>query len=327
MDLATDQDRQMVSSIRPERTVMESSPAVRGRMVLLFHFARLQLPSVRVEESKFLSHLDRTFRIFQPKSPDATWVSYLGGLYALDWAVCVGCLEGSNAAWEVLFNARTGRSDCLLVDALRARAVRLYPRDEERQDTAVTEFWSNLIAPENEESLPILARYDGQRPLAPWLIRVFQNWHLSKLRQHTGVATLPDDEIAMPLDSAPKSNGETRWHEAFVLAARDWLGTLDDDERLLLGLRWRYRMSQRDVAGLLGLHEGSISRRTDRLRDRALEQIGQALVAEGWTGDDLEGFMLTELGALLTDDPRLSADQLGRTLATRGKTLPGEPGN
>ena len=65
--------------------------------------------------------------------------------------------------------------------------MRLYPRDEERQETAVTEFWSNLIAPENEESLPILARYDGQRPLAPWLIRVFQNWHLSKLRQHSGV--------------------------------------------------------------------------------------------------------------------------------------------
>ena len=49
----------------------------------------------------------------------------------------------------MLFNARTGRSDCLLVDALRARAVRLYPRDEEKQDTAVTEFWSNLIAPES----------------------------------------------------------------------------------------------------------------------------------------------------------------------------------
>ncbi len=37
--------------------------------------------------------------------------------------------------------------------------------------------------PESEDSLPVLARYDGQRPLAPWLIRVFQNWHLSKLRQ------------------------------------------------------------------------------------------------------------------------------------------------
>ena len=299
------------------------TPPDRGRVVLLYHFCRLQLPAVRLPEPGFLDHLARTFAIYHPKAPDTTWAAYLEGLYAVDWAVCVGCLDGLNPAWEELFAARAGRSDCLLVDALRARAVRLYPRDEERQETAVTEFWSSLIAPETETSRPILARYDGQRPLAPWLIRVFQNWHLSKLRQHSGVTSLPDEDVAIPMEAAPKSDPSARWHEAFVLAARDWLGAIDEDERLLLGLRWRYRMSQREVAGLLGLHEGSISRRTDKLRDRALAQIGGRLVTEGWTGDDLEGFILTELGPLLTDDPRLSADQLGRALAARGKVLPG----
>jgi RNA polymerase sigma factor (sigma-70 family) len=282
------------------------------------------MPAVKLAEPDFLAHLDRTFALFLPKAPGPfTWANYLEGLYAVDWLVCVGCLEGQNAAWEVLFNARTGRSDCLLVDALRARAVRLYPRDEEKQDTAVTEFWSNLIAPENEDSLPVLARYDGQRPLAPWLIRVFQNWHLSKLRQSSGVTALPDDEIAMPMD-APKADGRGRWHDAFVSAARDWLGSLDDEERLLLGLRWRYRLSQREAAKLFNLNEGTLTRRTDKLRDRALEQIGTRLVSEGWTGDDLEGYILTELGSLLTDDPRLSADHLGRLLAAKGKTLPPE---
>ena len=298
------------------------SAADRGRVTLLYHFVRLQMPAVKLAEPAFLKHLDRTFRIFAPKAPGpVSWAGYLEGLYAVDWLVCVGCLEGQNAAWEVLFNARTGRSDCLLVDALRARAVRLYPRDEERQDTAVTEFWSNLIAPESADSLPVLARYDGQRPLAPWLIRVFQNWHLSKLRQTSGVTALPDDEIALPMD-APKADGAGRWHETFVSAAREWLGSIDDDERLLLGLRWRYRLSQREAAKLFNLNEGTLTRRTDKLRDRALEHIGGKLVAEGWTGDDLEGFVLTELGSLLTDDPRLSADQLSRLLAAKGKTLP-----
>src|SRR5262249_33967401 len=155
---------------------------------------------VRVAEPRFVGHLERTFRIFRPKAPAVVWGTYLEGLYAVDWAVCIGCLEGSQSAWEQLFNARTGRSDCLLVDALRARAVRLYPRDGERQAPAVTEFWSSLIAAENEDSLPILARYDGQRPLAPWLIRVFQNWHLSKLRQHSGVTSLPDEDVAIPFE-------------------------------------------------------------------------------------------------------------------------------
>ena len=119
-----------------------------------------------------------------------------------------------------------------------------------------------------------------------------------------------------------KTKTETRWHEAFCTAAREWLGGMTDAERLLLGLRWRYRMSQRDVAGLLGVHEGTISRQTDKLRDGALESIRNRLIAEGWTEDDLEGYILTEMGGLLLDDPRLSADQLGRLLAAKGKKLP-----
>ncbi len=305
-------------------TIPALSGADRGRVKLLYHFARLQMPAIQLDEPVFLTHLERTFRLFWPKATGpVTWVSYLEGLYAIDWWVCVGCLEGQNAAWDELFNARTGRSDCLLVDALRARAVRLYPRDEEKQDTAVTEFWSSLIVPASDEAVPVLARYDGQRPLAPWLIRVFQNWHLSKLRQSSGITTLPDDEIAMPLET-PKPEGSDRWHDVFVMAAREWLGSLNDDERLLLGLRWRYRLSQREAAKFFNLNEGTLTRRTDKLRDRAISFIAGRLVAEGWTGNDLEDFILTELGALLSDDPRLSADQLSRLLAARGKTPPAE---
>lgn len=297
--------------------------ADRGRIALLFHFTRLQLPGVRIPESKFVAHLERSFRIYLGKTPTPVpWSTFLEGLYAVDWAVCVGCIEGQNAAWEALFNARKDRSDYLLVDALRARAVHLYPRNEERQDTAVTEFWASLIVPEAEGSLPVLARYDGCRPLVPWLIRVFQNWHLSKLRQTSRVTALPDEDLAYPMEPRTATDTAGRWHEVFVQAARDWLGTLDDEERLLLGLRWRYRLSQREAAKLFGLNEGTLTRRTDKLRDRALEQIGGRLVAEGWTGDDLESFILTELGAVLTDDPRLSADALGRILAARGRVLP-----
>jgi RNA polymerase sigma factor (sigma-70 family) len=302
------------------------TPTDRGRVTLLCHFVRLQLPAIRIPEPKFVSHLERSFKIFLPKNPTpVSWVAFLEGLYAVDWAVCIGCLDGQNAAWEVLFNARTGRSDCLLVDALRARAVRLYPRDEERQDTAVTEFWSSLIVPESEKALPVLARYDGHRPLGPWLIRVFQNLHLSKLRQSSLTSALPDEDVAYPMNPTLVGDSAGRWHEIFNDAAREWLGTIDDEERLLLGLRWRYRMSQREAAKLFDLNEGTLTRRTDKLRDKAMEQIGGRLLTEGWTGDDLEGFILTELGALLTDDPRLSADHLGRILAAKGKTLPAVP--
>ncbi len=289
-----------------------------ARTTLLYHFCRLQLPTVAMRPATFERHLQRTFELHRSKAgADGTWDAYLENLYPLDWFLAAACLEGEGRAWEALFAARTGRVDCLLVDALRARAVRLYPRDEERQDSAVSEFWSHLLVSETSGSLPVLARYDGQRPLVPWLIRVFQNWHISQLRQHA-VQTLPEDDLALPLPS----QADDRWHEAFCLAAREWLSDLGDADLLILGLRLRYRLSQREVAGLLGVHEGTISRQTSHLRDRCLEYIGKELLAQGWTGEDLSELVLNEMGSLLMDEPRLSADRLAGLLAARGKELP-----
>jgi DNA-directed RNA polymerase specialized sigma24 family protein len=298
----------------------ERAPAAGPRAEILYCFCRLQLPTVALTPDECARHLQRTFDLYRSKiDPAATWTAYLERLYPIDWFIASACLEGNVRAWDVLFAARAGRTDCLLVDALRARAARLYPRDEERQDSAVQEFWSQLYAPERPGGLSILGRYDGQRPLVPWLIRVFQNWHISLLRKSAGVHALPDDDIALPL---PDDNGNGRWREVFGRATRDWLVSLDDDELLLLGLRLRYRLSQREVAGLLKLHEGTLSRRTDALRERCLEFLGQRLLAEGWTGDDLSEFVRTEMHHLLLDDPRLSVDHLAQLVAKRGLKLP-----
>lgn len=287
------------------------------RRALLYHFCRMQLPAVALAPAAFDRHLDRTFTLFRRKNPDAAFPAYLDALYSLDWYLCCACVEGDGRAWELLFAARTGRSDCLLVDALRARAARLYPRDEERQETAVAEFWSQLLVSESAGPA-VLARYDGQRPLVPWLIRVFQNAHISRLRAAGGVHALPDDDVALPLPPRP----DGRWHEAFCQAARETLATLSDGEVLILGLRLRYRLSQREVAHLLGVHEGTVSRQTDKLRDHCLDRIRDKLLAQDWTGDDLGELVLTEMGPLLLDEPRLGADRLAGLLAARGKALP-----
>lgn len=295
------------------------SSALGPRVELLYHFCRLQLPAVNLGQAACTQHLERTFKLYQGKvGAAAGWESYLDNLYPLDWFVACACLEGNAAAWDALFAARAGRSDCLLLDALRARAARLYPRDEERQESAVTEFWSHLYVPEHPGSLPVLARYDGQRPLVPWLIRVFQNWHISQLRRNAGVVALPEEDLSLPL---PETT-DGRWREVFAQATRDWLAGLGEDETLLLGLRLRHRLSQREIASLLKLHEGTISRRTDALRDQCLEFIGQRLVEAGWSGDDLFDFVRSEMHGLLIDDPRLSVDRLAHLLARRGKKLP-----
>lgn len=290
------------------------------RAELLFAFCRMQLPSVVLPVDACRRHLERTFELYREKvDPQARLASYLDHLYPVDWFLASACLSGNGRAWEALFAARAGRSDCLLLDALRARAIRLYPRDEEKQDSAVTEFWTMLVVSDSPGRLAILARYDGQRPLVPWLIRVFQNWHISQLRKGVGAQMLPEDDLALP---PPTSDGDPRWRDAFARAARDWLDSLDDSAILLLGLRLRHRLSQREAAGLLQLHEGTLSRRTDQIRDGCLSFLQQRLSAEGWTGDDLSELIRGEMHSVLLDDPRLSIDHLAALLNAQGLPLP-----
>jgi RNA polymerase sigma factor (sigma-70 family) len=295
-----------------------------AQRTLLYHFCRLRLPGLRMSAEAFAEHLRRTLELFQGKQrkegkPDG-WGDFLANLHVADWFLCCCCLDRQKLAWEVLFGLRATRADCLLVDALRSRAARLFPRNRERQENAVAEFWGYLLAGERTGSLPILARYDGQRPLVPWLIRIFQNKQISDLRPHRTVVPLPEDDLEgrdFPLPSVD----DERWHDEFRQAAREWFAGLKDGEVLLLGLRLRYRLSQRQVAALLGIHEGNVSRQTDKLRDRCLDEIGQKMLDLGWTGDDLSDFILKEMDGVLLDEPRLSADSLAALLAARGKKL------
>ena len=290
------------------------------RITLLYHFCRLQLPVIALDRDASQRHLLRAFEIFRAKpGVDRTWAFYIENLYPLDWFLASACLEGNERAWETLFAARAGRSDCLLMDALRARAARLYPRNEEKQDSAVNEFWGHLIIAEHDGSIPVLQRYDGQRPLVPWLIRVFQNWHISLLRRRGGTQPLPEDDLALPL---PEADGDPRWRETFCQAAQECLETLKDAELLILGLRLRYRLSQREVASVLGKHEGNLSRQTDQLRDKCMEFIGERMLNQGWSGDDLSEYVRTEMTSVLLDDPRLSVDHLAHLLSAAGKKLP-----
>jgi RNA polymerase sigma factor (sigma-70 family) len=294
---------------------------------LLYHFCRLRLPAVPLPLPVFEHHLRRAFEMNRAKHASkgktVAWETFLERLHAVDLFLVCACLDGQPCAWEMLFAARANRTDCLLIDALRLRAVRLYPRDPERQEEAVADFWGYLLAGEREGSIPILARYDGQRPLVPWLIRVFQNKQLSELRHCHGLQPLPEDELG-ERDLPFANHGHERWHDEFRQAAREWLDGLSEQEVLILGLRLRYRLSQRETANLLGIHEGNVSRQTARLRDRCLEQIGDHLRTLGWTGDDLSAFLFTEMDSLLLDEPRLSADRLAALLAARGKAPPNE---
>src|SRR5947209_15398447 len=196
---------------------MAEAQASRTETALLYHFCRLRWPALPLPPAAFERHLGRAFDLYRAKRQHdgqaAPWAEFVENLHAPDLFLSAACLEGQESAWEALFASRASRTESLLVDALRMRAVRLFPRDPERQDEAVAEFWGYLLAGERDGSLPILARHDGQRPLVPWLIRVFQNKHLSDLRHGRGLQPLPEDDVN-EADLPFPQNGDEPWNEA-----------------------------------------------------------------------------------------------------------------
>ena len=244
---------------------MPRSPATTpgtARQALLYHFCRLQLPGVAMTPTAFDRHLQRTFDLHRAKAGQAaTWDAYLDNFYPLDWFLASGCLEGDNQAWEALFAARTSRADCLLVDALRARAVRLYPRDEERQERRGCRVLEPLAGSGNRrlgaDPGPVRCPVPAGAVADPCLSELA---HLA-VAPSRRAQVLPEDDLA----GALPSQADDRWHEAFCLAAREWIGQLGNQELLILGLRLRHWLSQREAAQLLGVHEGTISRETTQL--------------------------------------------------------------
>lgn len=294
------------------------SPLSELRIHLLYHFCRIQRPQLVIEFSKFFGHLQRMYERSRIMQPDLDWSGFIAQLQSLDAYLVMACLERQEAAWDNLFQAKAGRADRLLLDALRSRAARLYPRMELEQETAINDFWGHLMVSSSEESLPILARYDGLRPLIPWLLKVFQNRHLSQLRSPSHRMTDLGEEDQWPSPEQTDTRSSSHWHEMFRDAARTWLTTLSDQELILLGLRWRYRLSQRESAQLLGIHEGTLSRQMDKLRERCLADIQEQLETQGWTGDDLEELILSEMASILLEDSRLSIASLRQRLKNAG---------
>src|SRR3974390_2430330 len=101
-------------------------------LALLYHFCRMRLAAVTLSLVEFERHLHRCFELFKNKRAKAgmatEWTPFLDNLHSLDWFLASACLDGQTTAWQALFAARANRTDCLLVDALRMRAVRLFPR-------------------------------------------------------------------------------------------------------------------------------------------------------------------------------------------------------
>lgn len=169
-------------------------------------------------------------------------------------------------------------------DALRARARYLFPGNPQAQESAVLEFWGDLLID------GLLAKYDGTAPLGPWLTRVFvHRQHNAARKRHIrrGGVSYPREvhvgNITPPV--APETTPES-YYAIAARAARDWVTAADDQTVRSL---------------LLRAPVGTPGRAVYAARGELLAAVRRALEAAGWDGDDPRPLVDPELYAILKE--------------------------
>lgn len=176
----------------------------------------------------------------------------------------------------------------------------------------VENFSADLILP-RQDAPPRIAQYQGRTPLAAWLRVVVANHCLSQLRRRRAWA--PVEELAE--DRPPAAHDHQPCRELLAPLVGMAIGTLEDEDRLLLKLLVLDEVPQQKVAQLLGIHSGNVTRR----RQRAAQSVWRSVAAEAEragkrqaAGDCLEL-------VLAGSDPALRSE-LSHQMALHLRTLP-----
>jgi RNA polymerase sigma factor (sigma-70 family) len=168
------------------------------------------------------------------------------------------------------------RALALFTEEFQAFIVTQLRRFQPGQDP--TPCWNDLLIELGGYLRPPgkLARYSGACALRHWLRTVAQRWFLSRRKAERPQASL-DEMAVMPADNSTEQQ-ETlvvtpECLRLFKQRVADTLMQLSPRDRLLLLLRFSEGMQGKDIAGVVGIAPGNVS----RALEKALLSLREAL--------------------------------------------------
>jgi RNA polymerase sigma-70 factor (ECF subfamily) len=112
-----------------------------------------------------------------------------------------------------------------------------------------------------------LHQYDARYALSSWIYRIATNHVLDEYRKHGRTRPVPLDDIAEPGDPRVNVAGDSEATERDGLV-RDAVLSLPDEYRRVLVLKHFEERSVDEIAGILGIPEGTVKIRLMRGRQR-----------------------------------------------------------
>lgn len=225
-----------------------------------------------------VSIAERLAGIFEKRldaeGPEAA-AAFAQNLHAVDLYLAIGCAVGSEEAWKIFSGQFRKYLDTLCVWVHGAATGRDLAAD----------IFSDLYLPD-ASGISRIATYDGRSALATWLRVIVGNRSINE-HQRKSNSNLRLSALREVIDRNAQSEIET------AIVVRRYRGVLQraieqacaevltDRERLILLSRYEQNLRLGEIAGLLGIHQSTVTRQMWRAMERFRDYVYTAVRSEG----------------------------------------------
>jgi len=207
---------------------------------------------------------------FTPATSESEIRTFLLNLRVDELALARACASGDNSAWEVFL---TRYREKLYLSALRIA----------REDSAARELADSLYADlygtntREGQRVSKLASYTGRGSLEGWLRTVLSQEYVNRYRRTKRLVSLDEESEEGVQFRAPEPEPVASADARLGQATDEALAALSSEDRTVLSAYYLDGRTLAEIAGMLGVHESTISRKVDKLAKSLRKQIVAAL--------------------------------------------------
>jgi RNA polymerase sigma-70 factor (ECF subfamily) len=233
-------------------------------------------------------------KYFQTFKSEAEVRTFFLSLRMDELALARGCAAGSNAAWEIFL---TRYREKLYLSALRI--AREGSAARELADALYADLYGTSVR--DGQRVCKLASYTGRGSLEGWLRTVLSQEYVNRYRRTKRLVSLEEESEEgtqfRAQDPEPVVPSDSRLAES----TDEVLGRLESADRMVLSAYYLDGRTLAEIAGMLGVHESTISRKLDRLAKSVRKQIVVALGKRGMSRQQIEEALEVDVRDLQVD--------------------------
>jgi RNA polymerase sigma-70 factor (ECF subfamily) len=196
--------------------------------------------------------------------------SFLLSLRVDELALARACAAGDNSAWEIFLIRYREK---LHLAALRIAAAR------ELADSLYADLYGT--ASREGQRVSKLESFTGRGSLEGWLRTVLAQEFVNRYRRTKRLVSLDEEIEGGAQFAAPHPEPDAAPHARLESCIDSALAALSSEDRLVLAAYYLDGRTLAEVAGMLGVHESTVSRKVDKLAKSLRKEILADMMRQG----------------------------------------------